>query len=571
MVKKVTSNLLIPVSLSFLLIVPLIVISGNIEENENNLTLDLLGSSIHLLGKGQLDSVSDMAIGASGHIYVMGVTFSSNFPTTDGVYDETYNGNYDIFVQKRSRNGRNVIWSTFLGGSSDEDNDLLRYQGNIVLDKNENIIIAGTTESSDFPVKSKNNYTHNGNADGFVAKLSADGTTLEWSTFLGGSDNDRIHNVAIDLSGDVYVIGGTFSDDFPIKNGFDETFNGDLDAFVVKLSGEDSELLWSSYLGGTDLDLGYGIEIDELNGLYLMGKTKSTDFPVKSAFEETLQGKSDVFITKFVSDGSNISFSTYLGGQEHDEGMALAVDSVRDIYVTGSTSSADFPVSATAYNTTYSGGGTFNYPNEYGVWKNWPLGDSYLTKLAANGTSLKWSTYLGGTAPEISYAIELDDEFNVYTTGFTFSSDFPLKREYQNYSQAATGSIFISALNKTGSSLIWSTYLGINGEQVTSSLVFDNEASVLNFAGWTSSTKFPGLPEGEYVKGSKDGFVSRLYYGYSAPDPTTTTTSVSQSTTQSLMITTTSVNGSANLPDIFSLTVTLGLIVYISKRKRSNY
>ncbi|MHA2096082.1 MAG: SBBP repeat-containing protein [Candidatus Hodarchaeales archaeon] len=508
--KILNNSLLIGTCVCLLLIFPLIAVTGNLEEEGQEQVFEL--NSAFLLGKGQHDLVIDIALGVSGNVYLMGITFSADFPTTPGVYDETHNGGYDVFIQKRSPDGATVLWSTFFGGSVDDGTFDFYTFGKIVLDKNENIIITGHTESSDFPIKGENNFTHNGGFDGFVSKLSSDGTTLLWSTLLGGNNDDIIKSVTTDLLDDVYVFGATNSSNFPIKNGFEENFGGNSDTFIAKVSGEDSELLWTSFLGGTQEDHAYDIEVDKFNSLYLVGATNSIDFPLKSAFDDSLEGGLDVFITKVASDGSEIDFSTFLGGQGEDEGQALVVDSWRNIYVTGITNSEDFPTSVNAFQSSHTG-----------------IGDSFITKLAANGTSLEWSTYLGGSAEDISWDIALDNETNVYTVGRTFSDDFPLQDHLYNYTPPNVNS-FISSLSKDGDSLLWSTYIGGRGWDDVLSLVVDSQSTLVYFCGATSSSDFPKA--NDYNKGGADGFVAVLKY----PPLTSYTTTGSVSSFETITV-----------------------------------
>jgi hypothetical protein len=488
--KILNNSLLIGTCVCLLLIFPLIAVTGNLEEEGQEQVFEL--NSAFLLGKGQHDLVIDIALGVSGNVYLMGITFSADFPTTPGVYDETHNGGYDVFIQKRSPDGATVLWSTFFGGSVDDGTFDFYTFGKIVLDKNENIIITGHTESSDFPIKGENNFTHNGGFDGFVSKLSSDGTTLLWSTLLGGNNDDIIKSVTTDLLDDVYVFGATNSSNFPIKNGFEENFGGNSDTFIAKVSGEDSELLWTSFLGGTQEDHAYDIEVDKFNSLYVTGATNSADFPMISAFDDSLGGGFDVFITKVASDGSEIDFSTFLGGQEDDFGLALVVDSGRNIYVTGTTSSEDFPISVDAFQSSQTG-----------------IEDSFITKLSANGTSLEWSTYLGGSAEDISWDIALDNETNVYTVGRTYSDDFPLQNHLYNYTPPNLEG-FISSLSKDGDKLLWSTYIGGSGFDEVVSLVVDSHSTLVYFCGVTTSSDFPKA--NDYRKGGADGFVAVLKY-----------------------------------------------------------
>ncbi len=364
--------------------------------------------STYLGGSGE-DDGQGIAVDTSGNAYVTGRTLSSDFPTTAGAFQTTYGGGgYDAFVTKLNSTGTNLLYSTYLGGSGDD-----RGQG-IALDSSGHAYVTGQTLSSDFPTTpGAFQTTLGGSHDAFVTKLNSTGTNLLYSTYLGGSIPDYGNGIAVDTSGNAYVTGYTSSSDFPTTPGAFQTTYTYVDAFVTKLNATGTGLLYSTYLGGSGGDLGWGIAVDTSGNAYVTGQTQSsTDFPTTAgAFQTTYGGREDVFVTKLNSAGTNLLYSTYLGGSDFDYGNGIAVDSSGNAYVTGVTYSDDFPTTAGAFQTTHRGGGYSR--------------DAFVTQLNSTGTALLYSTYLGGGSEDYGNGIAVDTSGNAYVTGSTQSSDFP--------------------------------------------------------------------------------------------------------------------------------------------------
>jgi len=237
--------------------------------------------------------------------YVTGETLSTDFPTPSG-YDSSYNGGDDAFVSKLSHDGSTLIYSTYLGGGNYD------YGWGIAVDSSENAYVTGWTFSTDFPTPSGYDSSYNGFDDAFVSKLSHDGSTLIYSTYLGGGYNDRGLGIAVDSSENAYVTGYTYSSDFPTSSAYDSSLGGDEDAFVSKLSHDGSSLIYSTYLGGGNDDRGYGIAVDSSGNAYVTGWTFSTDFPTPSGYDSSYNGGyDDAFVSKLSSDGSTLIYSTY--------------------------------------------------------------------------------------------------------------------------------------------------------------------------------------------------------------------------------------------------------------------
>ncbi|QAY65095.1 SBBP repeat-containing protein [Paenibacillus protaetiae] len=268
---------------------------------------------------------------------------------------------------------------------------------------------------------------------------------LVYSTYLGGSGNDEPFGIAVDATGSVYVTGITTSTDFPLTPGaVQTTFGGDREVFVTKLNPSGTALVYSTYLGGSANDSGQNIAVDAEGNAYITGRTYSDNFPVTPGAVQTIfGGSSDVFVTKLNPTGSALVYSTYLGGTGHDYGLGIAVDSAGEAYVTGFTASADFPTTTGAFQTVYGGNN-----------------DGFAARLNATGTSLIYSTFLGGSGGDNGTAISVDSAGNAYVTGNTASLNFPTTTGAFQTARRGTGDVFVTKINPSGSSLVYSTYLG---------------------------------------------------------------------------------------------------------------
>jgi hypothetical protein len=266
---------------------------------------------------------------------VTGWTYSTDFPTPSG-FATTKRGSYDAFVTKVNANGQSLAWSSYLGGAGKDEGH------GIAVDGNGNVYVTGKTESSDFPTTGGFDTTLGlDGLDAFVTKVTAGGS-LAWSSFLGGTIGDTGNGIAVDGNGNVYVTGETASTDFPTTGGFDTTHGGLIDAFVTKVNATGS-LVWSSFLGGSFIDIAHGIAVDGSGNVYVTGSTTSTDFPTPGGFATTNRGSYDAFVTKVNANGQSLAWSSYLGGSSIDFGYGIAVGGNGNVYVTGSTTSADFP------------------------------------------------------------------------------------------------------------------------------------------------------------------------------------------------------------------------------------
>src|SRR4029077_7558974 len=274
-----------------------------------------------------------------------------SFPKTAGAYNTAHNGSQDVFVTKFNGNGSALIYSTYFGGTGDEP----YIASSIAVDSDGYAYVTGGTTSPDFPTTSGAfQQTLRGPSDAFVLKLKRDGSGLVYSNYLGGEDSDATdlgHAIAIDSAGHAFVTGYTFSKFFPMKNAYQPANQGLANVYVTELNSNGTELVYSTYLGGTNYDIGEGIAVDRDGEAYVTGYTYSSDFPLKNAVQPVLNGPADAFVSKFNSDGSDLVYSTFLGGSDFDAGGSIAVDCFGNAYVTGDTYSTNFPTTPGAFQT----------------------------------------------------------------------------------------------------------------------------------------------------------------------------------------------------------------------------
>jgi hypothetical protein len=334
--------------------------------------------------------------------------------------------------------------------------------------------------------------------------LTIDPVVLAYSTYLGGGSDDTGQAITVDSAGSAFVTGWTTSTDFPTTAGaFDTTQNGDADAFVAKLAPDGKSLVYATYLGGSNQDIGAGIAVDSAGSAFVTGRTLGTDFPVTpGAYQTTAPGgPADGFVTKLAPDGQSLAYSTYLGGSDQDNGQGIAVDSAGSAYVTGFTDSGNFPTTAGAFHTALGG-----------------TRDDFVTKLAPDGKTLAYSTYLGGSGDEGEFraGIAVDSAGSAYVTDKTSSTDFPTTGGAFDTTLGGSLDAFVSKLAPDGKTLAYSTYLGGSSDEDFSggAITLDSAGSAY-VTGSTTSTDFPttGGAFQTTLAGSSNAFVTKL-----APD-----------------------------------------------------
>jgi hypothetical protein len=485
--------------------------------------------------------------GAANHAYVTGSTLSLNFPVQGTNAGPTGGG--DVFVTELSADGTTLIYSTLIGGSASD------IANGIAVDSTGEAFVAGGTASSDFPTTSGAYQTVLPTAaqNAFILKLNKTTGTLAYSTYLGGSGDDTALGMELDGSGNVYVAGKTTSADFPSKNALQTTVAGGFVATLTPAGGRSSDLLFSTYIGGSTNDFASAIAVDLSGNAYVTGETQGSFNTTSGVVQPTFGGGiTDAFVTAIKPKGSAYIYSTYLGGSDIDIGNGIAVDASGNAYVTGqtassSTSTTPFPTTTGAFQTT-SGGGP---PGTY---------DAFVTKLNSKGTALTYSTYLGGAQADYGIGVAVDGSGDAYVTGRTYSTTtFPTLNPTQA-TFAGTSDAFVSEVNATGKQVIFSTYLGSTGDQDTNTnggIAVDNAGSTMYVTGNTTSSSFPdttGFFQPGYGGGTADAFVVK----YAQPAFTMTATTpaaVAAGASATSTVTLTSYNGD-NSPVNLTCTVT---------------
>jgi hypothetical protein len=411
------------------------------------------------LGGNSYDVNSTLAIDSYGCAYIAGDGMSTDYPNT--VPGRPLCGDLpDIIISKFSPEGDSLIYSTFIGGSSGEDTY------GVAVDNDGCAYITGLTVSYDFPVVNpyQNDQTE---YDAFVVKLSPSGDTLLYSTYLGGMNRDIGFCIATDQNHCAYVAGYTKSTDFPLRNPYQENQPDD-DIFLTKFTPEGNDLVYSTYLGGSSIDFALGITVDDLNCAYVTGVTYSSDYPLVNPFM-TFTYMEETFVTKVAESGSELEYSTFLGGSNADRGLGITVDRAHCAYITGNTLSTDFPL-------------------RNPIMGNMPMQNVYVSKLNPGGFDLLYSTYLGGNREDFGGGIAVDDEGCAYVVGSTHSSDFPLIDSLQ--SEVRYYDIFFVKLTIDGDSLLCSTVLGGDEGDYGYGVAVDRQG-IAYISGFSYSNNFP--------------------------------------------------------------------------------
>ncbi|HTR39098.1 MAG TPA: SBBP repeat-containing protein [Bryobacteraceae bacterium] len=442
-------------------------------------------------GGNLADYAYAVAVDAAGNTYVAGGTGSSNF-STSGALQGALKGVEDVSVTKINSDGSSKIFSTFLGGGGPDEGK------GIAVDNEQNVYITGSAGSFDFPMKNPIQGTWGGSGDAFLTKLDPSGALLVYSTYLGGNAIDYATAVATDPVGNAYIVGVTFSANFPTVNPFQAAKGAQQDAFVAKANPDGSAWVYCTYLGGNAVDEGYAIAADSNGNAYVTGYTGSSNFPLQSPLRSSNSNSVDAFITKLNPAGSALVFSTYLGGTATDYGTGIVVDASGNVYVAGVAGSKDFPV-VNAMQPKLAG-----------------ADDAFIAKLSANGSGLIYSTYLGGGSEDQAYGLAIDQAGNAYVTGRTNSSDFPLTDPVQAGRFAFD--MFVAELSADGSARLFSTFVGGTGSESGRGIAVDRAGNI-HVVGEGSSTDLPLVRpiQASYGGGAEDGIV--LLFGKLIPPP----------------------------------------------------
>ncbi len=381
-----------------------------------------------------------------------------------------------------------ISYSTYLGGTG------LGAVTGAAVDSGGNLYVTGWTEALNFPIIGAVQAANQGGVDAFVAKFNPTGTALLYATYIGGSGEDKGAAIAVDATGQAHVTGSTASLNFPLASPIRSTRGGPKTAFVLKLNAVGNTLLYSTYMGGTAYEVGTAIALDASGNMYVAGDTQSVNFPVQGAAQSTNAGGFDAFVTKLTPAGA-ISYSTYLGGSANEHAGGIAVDSSGRAYVAGGTYSTNFPVVTPVQNT--SGGNQ----------------DAFLTRLSAAGSSISYSTYVGGNGAftaEQANAVAVDSSGNAYAAGVTNSSNFPVTAGAYQTLYNSTQDAFVVKVNSSGSAWVYGTFLGGTAFDWATGIAVDSSGNAY-VAGYTSSGDFAQAnPAQSAFGGMYDAFTTKL-------------------------------------------------------------
>lgn len=519
---------------------------GSYDRNFPLIIDPVLSFSAHFGSSTNLQTVSDVSVDGTGNIYLTGTTCDVDFPVTPGTLQPNGGSIAGILcdtgiITKLDATASSLIYSTYIGSANNVTSGI-----RILPAAGGEAVVAGVTTATDFPTTSAAYQTtarggtctygpflkNRPCTDIFLLKLSTDGSTLVFSTLLGGSRADLVTALTIDGNGNIFLAGATNSNDFPVSTGTVGTALGGgtcqsglypcFDAFVAKFNSDASQLLLATFLGGNDDDFASGVVVDSAGNIYVGGTAYSTNFPTTaSAFQKTHSApvdQGDVFVSKLTSDMKTLTYSTFIGGTGFDIGLGLRVDSTGSAYIFGSTNSTDFPTVAGSYQTTYAGPTpsttTCDTALDSSLLTQPSCGDIFVSKLNAAGSALVYSTYIGGSGQDIAFNAALDSAKNLWLVADTDSIDFPYSSDA--YYTSTGNNIALMKLSADGKMLPFATPLaqGNTGDSLALGLMIDatDEVYVAGHA-----TSFLGTP-GSYASGSAPGvFVAKYVTGTTRP------------------------------------------------------
>jgi hypothetical protein len=457
-------------------------------DTSRTLIIDPLIYSSYVGGTGS-DYANAIEVDLEGNAYVVGHTWTLDFPTERGAQD-TFGGGYcDAFVLKLDDSGNNLVYATFIGGAGND------YADALAVDQFGNAYVTGRTASADFPFSDSIDSTFNGGLyDCFIFKLNSDGDELIYSSFIGGEGYDAGQGVTVTSTGYAYLTGVTASQNFPILNPYDGTYNGgDADAFILGVSPSGRTLEFATFFGGTGEDSGTAIVADQTGVLYLTGYTSSLDMPTIDPIDETNGGgASDCYIMKITSDGSQLLFATYAGGEGQDRGNDIKIDESHNIFIVGTTWSSDFFQEAES--------------------PAFDVANAFVLKVYSDTNQLAFSRLLGGSDLDEGYGIAIGPDGNVTISGTTKSANFTIFNPHDGTHNGGFDS-FVAKISSEGGNLLFSTFLGGAGHD-TGRDVAVGATGTIYVVGFTSSIHFPtsNIQE-DFGGGNSDAFV------YALPDP----------------------------------------------------
>jgi len=505
------------------------------------LRIDPLVNYSTYFGGNYGDEILGVKLDTNGAVYIAGETVSTSFgfPLPPGGFTPTFQGgkiNGDAFIAKFDNTGSNLVYFTYLGGIGN-DGAL-----DLAVDSAGRAFVTGFTDSTNFPVanalfpKISGKFfqgLHQFQTDAFVTELNETGSALVYSTYLGGGFTDRGIGIALEPSGAASVTGFTASTNFPVTaSAYQTKLAGSNDVFVTRLAPGGSSLLYSTYLGGTNIDEGQGIALDPAGLIYITGYTGSTNFPVSTNALQTRLNQADNPTQKYKGDrrvtldgfvarldpsgsgASSLLYSTLLGGTNNDAGFRIALDLQTNVYIAGNSSSLDF------LNTNH----LVDFP--VGTNKNHRINsDGFLTKLSFNTgpATVQYSALFGGTTNDTAWGLAVAPSGEVFVSGITTSSNFPIANvggPLLKYTNSGRADAFVMALNTNASQLLYSGFLGGKRDDFGFAIAVDQFGTAW-VAGQTQSTNFPtenALQASRF--GTNDAFLVRIQLDHPLVPPT---------------------------------------------------
>lgn len=381
-------------------------------------------------------------------------------------------------------------FSTFVGGSGQDNTH------DLATDPSGNIYVMGYTSATGFPITTgAYDTTFNGKDDTFIYKMDRNGTSLLYSTYIGGSGGDYGNSITLDDNGNLYLVGDSWSTNFPTTSGaYDTTHNGLHDAIVTKFNSTGSGLIFSTYIGGSVNDMGFGIELDDAHNIYIAGAGGPGYPTTTGAYDTSHNGNWDAIITKLSSNGTTLDYSSFIGGSDADGCNGIAFDSGNTILTDCFTKSNDFPTTLNAYDTTFNG-----------------MQDIAIVEMNLNNGSLSYSSYVGGSAHDIAVGVVFDSSGDVLFYGYSNSTDYPVTDNSYDNTSNGSNDVIITIFDLANSTLLNSTYVGGSADDSANDLLIDKDGS-LYLAGKTRSSNFP-VTNGAYDtshNGLDDIFLSKL-------------------------------------------------------------
>ena len=440
------------------------------------------------------DQGNDVAVDGDGNVYLVGFTQTvevmppadESTPPPNPTLITPIDQGFESFVTKIDPTGV-IVYTTYYGGRGVDEGHSL------VLDATGSLYAVGYTTSVDFPIVGGFQTKLNGIQDATIVKLATSSGGIQFSSYLGGANSDRAYGVALDGAGNAYVAGGTLSASFPILNAFQSKYGGGLrDGFLTKITTAGT-IGFSTFLGGNGDEQIYDVGVDVDGEIVVTGYTSSQNFPTSNPLYRGYRGGTDdVFISKFNSAGNALVFSTYFGGSGADSGVRLTLDAEKNIYVTGTTASPDFPLKRPAQ--LFHGGAY----------------DAFLIKLHPDGKDADFSTFIGGEDTEGGTAVALDPNGFIYVSGFTNSVGFYAINAIGGFLRGARDG-FVIKMAPDASVLVYSTYLGDFGTEAATSIAVDTAGNAY-VTGFTTSSFFPVASNAfqTTLAGGQDGFIVKI-------------------------------------------------------------